>query len=79
MATRVRRVEVVDDEMLFEFYDDRVGDDVTSVQHFDRWWKHDRRARADILDLTEEFVAASTSHGCPPTSPTCGVRPLVST
>ena len=25
MADRVRRVEIVDDEMLFDFYDERVG------------------------------------------------------
>ncbi|MGB0113265.1 MAG: ATP-dependent RNA helicase HrpA [Ilumatobacteraceae bacterium] len=64
LAARVRRLEVVDDEMLFEFYDDRIGDDVTSVQHFDRWWKQERRSRPDVLDLTEEFVARTgRSHG----------------
>ena len=43
----VRRLEVVDDEMLFEFYDDRVGADVTSVRHFDTWWKRHASQRAD--------------------------------
>ncbi len=57
MAARVRRIELIDDDTLFEFYDDRVGPDVTSVRHFDKWWKgaapfaarparsHRRRAR----------------------------------
>jgi len=51
MAARARRVEVVDDEMLFEFFDDRVGDDVTSTRHFDRWWKATRRDEPHLLDL----------------------------
>ena len=59
MADRLRRVEIVDDEMLFDFYDVRVGRDVTSTQHFDRWWKEARRADAARLDLTEQAVAES--------------------
>ena len=46
MAARVRRVELIDDETLFGFYDDRVGNEVTSVRHFDKWWKVTRRRRA---------------------------------
>ncbi len=56
MADRVRRVEVVDDEMLFDFYDERVGEGVTSTQHFDRWWKDARRDDPDRLTLTDRFV-----------------------
>ncbi|MET0908632.1 MAG: ATP-dependent RNA helicase HrpA, partial [Ilumatobacteraceae bacterium] len=59
MADRVRRVEIVDDEMLFDFYDQRVGRDVTSTQHFDRWWKDVRRTDPTRFDLTDEFVADS--------------------
>jgi ATP-dependent helicase HrpA len=51
MAERARRLEIVDDEMLFEFFDDRVGDDVTSTRHFDRWWKATRREEPHLLDL----------------------------
>ncbi len=49
MADRVRRIEIVDDEMLFDFYDERVGPDVTSTQHFDRWWKDIRRTEPTPL------------------------------
>ncbi|HSP27324.1 MAG TPA: DUF3418 domain-containing protein, partial [Ilumatobacteraceae bacterium] len=62
MAARVRRLELIDDETLFEFYDDRVGGDVTSVRHFDRWWKATRRDRPCLLDLTDDVLAGS-SHG----------------
>ncbi len=63
MAARVRRLELVDDEMLFDFYADRVGAEVTSVRHFDKWWKAERQRRPDLLDLTDELVAGGRGHG----------------
>ena len=62
MAARVRRVELIDDETLFEFYDDRIGSEVTSVRHFDRWWKATRPDEPNVLDLTDDVLAGS-SHG----------------
>jgi ATP-dependent helicase HrpA len=62
MAARVRRLELIDDETVFEFYDDRIGSDVTSVRHFDRWWKTTRRNEPDLLDLTDGVLAGG-SHG----------------
>ena len=62
MAERVRRVELVDDEMLFAFFDDRVGDDVTSTRHFDRWWKTERQRDGSLLDLTDDLLA-DREHG----------------
>jgi ATP-dependent helicase HrpA len=63
MAARVRRLELVDDEMLFDFYAERVGPEVTSVRHFDKWWKGERQRRPDLLDLTDELVAGGRGHG----------------
>ena len=63
MAARVRRLELVDDEMLFDFYADRVGAEVTSVRHFDKWWKTERQRRPALLDLTDELVAGGRGHG----------------
>eukprot|EP01084_Bolivina_argentea_P145992 255761_1 len=34
-----RRDILVDDETLFEFYDQRISHDVISARHFDSWWK----------------------------------------
>ena len=63
MAARVRRLELVDDEMRFDFYADRVGPEVTSVRHFDKWWKAERHRRPELLDLTDELVAGGRGHG----------------
>ena len=63
MAARVRRIELVDDEMLFDFYADRVAPDVTSIRHFDRWWKQERQRRPELLDLTDELLAGSRHAG----------------
>jgi len=45
---------VVDDDVLFDFYDERVPDDVVSAAHFDRWWKTARRRDPDLLTFTLE-------------------------
>ncbi len=34
---------------LFDFYDARVGPEVVSGAHFDRWWKQTRREQPDLL------------------------------
>ncbi len=50
MRARTRGADVVDDEALFAFFDDRVGDEVTSTQHFDRWWKEQPDGLLDLPD-----------------------------
>ena len=47
-----RRDIVVDDRTIFAFYDARVPADVTSVAHFDRWWRDQRRTDELFLDLS---------------------------
>ncbi|MFD1211211.1 ATP-dependent RNA helicase HrpA [Arthrobacter sp. GCM10027362] len=61
LETRTRRRGLrVDDETLFEFYDQRIGPDVVSERHFDKWWKGARQENPSLLDfdpdalLTEE-------------------------
>ncbi|HEX2131068.1 MAG TPA: ATP-dependent RNA helicase HrpA [Actinophytocola sp.] len=44
-----RRDIVVDEQTLFEFYDERVGQEVVSGRHFDTWWKKTRRDQPDLL------------------------------
>jgi ATP-dependent helicase HrpA len=47
-----RRGLVIDDEGLFAFYDARLPADITSVRHFDAWWKKAARQTPDLLTLT---------------------------
>ena len=56
-----RRDIVVDDETLFAFYDERIGPQVVSAQHFDIWWKKARRAQPTLLDFTPETVLHETA------------------
>ena len=51
-----RRDLVVDDEVLYGFYDARVPADVVSARHFDAWWKKERRASPDLLTFPEDLV-----------------------
>ncbi|WP_330458655.1 ATP-dependent RNA helicase HrpA [Streptomyces sp. NBC_00820] len=51
-----RRDIVVDDETLFDFYDQRVPEHVVSGAHFDSWWKHKRHEEPEFLDFEREML-----------------------
>ncbi|WP_432071494.1 ATP-dependent RNA helicase HrpA [Streptomyces wuyuanensis] len=54
---RARRRDIlVDDETLFDFYDQRVPEHVVSGAHFDSWWKHKRREQPELLDFEREML-----------------------
>ena len=53
-----RRGLLVDDETLFEFYDARIGPDVVSERHFDKWWKEVRQKNPDLLDYDKSLLLA---------------------
>ncbi|MFI1459675.1 ATP-dependent RNA helicase HrpA [Nocardia carnea] len=54
---RARRRDIlVDDEVLFDFYDQRIPADIVSVRHFDTWWKTARRSDPHQLDFTTDAV-----------------------
>jgi len=66
---RVRRVDLVDEEAVFTFYDRRLGPDVVSTRHFDRWWKLTRAKQPELLVMRlEDFVGednAASVHDFP--------------
>jgi len=62
MSTRVRRTELVDDQMLFAFYDERLDADVTDTRRFDAWWKDERQRNGRLFDLTADLLA-DREHG----------------
>ncbi|MFD1662700.1 ATP-dependent RNA helicase HrpA [Streptomyces caeni] len=54
---RARRRDIlVDDETLFDFYDQRVPEHVVSGAHFDSWWKRKRQEQPDHLDFEREML-----------------------
>ncbi|MDN5668784.1 MAG: ATP-dependent RNA helicase HrpA, partial [Renibacterium salmoninarum] len=62
LETRMRRRDLrVDDEALFEFYDARVGVDVVSERHFDKWWKTARQENPALLDFDPGVVMAEAA------------------
>ncbi|MDF5758135.1 ATP-dependent RNA helicase HrpA [Spongiactinospora sp. TRM90649] len=57
LEERARRRDIlVDDETLFDFYDQRVGQDVVSARHFDAWWKKARQADPDLLNFEKSML-----------------------
>ncbi len=56
-----RRDIVVDDETLFDFYDQRVPDHVVSGAHFDSWWKRKRQEQPDFLDFEREMLVRESA------------------
>ncbi len=56
-----RRDLVVDEHTLFEFYDQRVGPEVVSGAHFDRWWKEERQRRPDLLTFDPAMLTHETA------------------
>lgn len=57
LEARARRRDlVVDDEVLVDFYDQRVPAEVVSGAHFDTWWKKARKGTPDLLAFTEDLL-----------------------
>jgi ATP-dependent helicase HrpA len=56
-----RRGIVVDDTVLFEFYDQRIPASVTSARHFDTWWKQARAAEPELLTFDTKDLVSPTA------------------
>ena len=61
-----RRDLVVDDEVVYDFYDARVPSDVVSGAHFDSWWKRARQDQPDLLTLTMALLLNDSAAGVSP-------------
>ncbi|MGV4922900.1 ATP-dependent RNA helicase HrpA [Streptomyces sp. BHT-5-2] len=54
---RARRRDIlVDDETLFDFYDQRIPAHVVSGAHFDSWWKQKHRDEPDLLNFEHSML-----------------------
>lgn len=51
-----RRDILVDDDDLFDFYDQRVGTEVVSGRHFDSWWKKQSQSQPDMLNFEKDML-----------------------
>ena len=61
---RARRRDIlVDDETLYDFYDERIPEDVVSGRHFDSWWKKARRSDPDLLGFEKSMLINETAGG----------------
>ncbi|CAM3747347.1 ATP-dependent RNA helicase HrpA [Vibrio aquimaris] len=51
-----RRDILVDDDELFDFYDQRIGTEVVSGKHFDSWWKKASQTNSELLNFEKEML-----------------------
>ncbi|WP_228002083.1 ATP-dependent RNA helicase HrpA [Nocardia australiensis] len=66
---RARRRDIlVDDEVLFEFYDRRLPSDIVSVRHFDSWWRTAKREDPAQLDFSPDTVVNAGAAALDPTA-----------
>ena len=63
LEERTRRRDLVDDQAIFDFYDARVPAGITTVAHFDRWWRDKRRSDEHFLDLSLDDVTSDAAGG----------------
>ena len=62
LEARTRRADlVVDDETLYSLYDQRVGAEVTSTKHFERWWKEARKTQPELLTFAMADLLGSAN------------------
>jgi ATP-dependent helicase HrpA len=57
LEDRARRRDIlVDDEALFDFYDQRIDAEVVSARHFDAWWKRTRASSPRLLNFSASML-----------------------
>jgi ATP-dependent helicase HrpA len=58
-----RRDLLVDDQVRFGFFADRIPDGVVSGTHFDRWWRDECKRRPELLTYPREFLVNAEAAG----------------
>lgn len=60
-----RRDIIVDEDTLFDFYDSRLPDTITTSRHFDSWWKKTSRTEPDLLDFDPDKLVNADAEAIP--------------
>ncbi|MGW7292568.1 ATP-dependent RNA helicase HrpA [Streptomyces xiamenensis] len=61
---RARRRDIlVDDETLYDFYDQRLPEEIVSGAHFDSWWKKKRHDEPDLLNFEKSMLINERAEG----------------
>ncbi|HWE92283.1 MAG TPA: ATP-dependent RNA helicase HrpA [Pseudonocardiaceae bacterium] len=69
LEQRARRRDIlVHEDVLFDFYDQRIGPEVVSARHFDSWWKRVRATDPDLLTFDKSMLATETADELDPSS-----------
>ena len=66
IGDRARRADIIELDAVFRFYDERIGPDVVSGRHFDRWWKQAKPKNPKLLTLTAEALLGPEGDRLPP-------------
>jgi ATP-dependent helicase HrpA len=62
LETRARRRDIaVDDDTLFDFYDQRIPPEVVSTRHFDSWWRKVRKTQPHLLDFDPAMLRSDST------------------
>ena len=56
-----RRGIVVDEETLFDFYDQRLPEKATTARNFDSWWKKTRQSEPDLLNFDPDALLSDAA------------------
>ena len=51
-----RRDLLVENRAVFDFYDQRLPEDIVSTAHFNSWWGKQRRSEPDLLNLSSDLL-----------------------
>ncbi|MGP1954704.1 MAG: DUF3418 domain-containing protein, partial [Arsenophonus sp. NC-QC1-MAG3] len=57
-----RRDILVDDNILFNFYLQRISSQVVSSRHFDRWWKEVSKTQPNLLTFNKNMLIRTTTN-----------------
>ncbi len=57
-----RRDILVEDDVLFQFYDERIPSHVVSSRHFDKWWHKEKKQHPDFLNFDKSVLLKQDAH-----------------